>query len=224
MAKNEAIERAIYSFLRDYRMTPHSTTGVAPGHLSMGRIVTDVIPHHESWKPSPINERKEYAKRKNSNDGASRRRRARHLDIQEGDAVLIKDRFPGSKFHLPFEEKPLIVTSRQGSMIVAKRGPEQVAWNVSWFKRFQAPSEVPSASPGHGPLTTEMDGAEEDEELEHRLSDPAPNNTERVCERQDNDSDTNPRDTSSCDGRDLRSRYHLRSNPAPSTTLRDFLL
>ncbi|KAJ1142229.1 hypothetical protein NDU88_008556 [Pleurodeles waltl] len=109
-------------------------------------------------------------------------------------------------------------------MVVAKRGPEQVARNVSWFKRFQASSEVPSASPGHGPLTTEMDGAEGNEELEYRLSDPAPDNTERVCERQDNDSDVNPRDPGSRDGRDLRSRYHLRSNPAPSTMLRDFLL
>ncbi|KAJ1172592.1 hypothetical protein NDU88_004437 [Pleurodeles waltl] len=208
----------------DYRLTPHSTTGVAPGHLSMGRIVTDVIPHHESWKPSPINERKEYAKRKNSNDGTSRRRRARHSDIQEGDAVLIKDLFPGSNFRLPFEDKPWIVTSHQGSLIVAKRGPEQVARNVSWFKRFHAPSEVPSASPGHGTITTEMDGAEEDEELEHWLSNPAPDNMERVCERQHNDSDTNPRDPGSRDERDLRSRYHLRSNPAPSTMLRDFLL
>ncbi|KAJ1119830.1 hypothetical protein NDU88_008015 [Pleurodeles waltl] len=64
-------------------------------------------------------------------------------------------------------------------------------------------AEVPSASPGHGPLATEMDGAEEDEELEPRLINPAPNNTERVGERQDSDSDTNPRDTGLCDGRDF---------------------
>ncbi|KAJ1159665.1 hypothetical protein NDU88_000170 [Pleurodeles waltl] len=71
-------------------------------------------------------ERKEYAKKKKSNDGARRHRRARHSDIQEGDVVLIRERFPGNKFHLPFEDKPWIVISHQGSTIVAKRGPEQV--------------------------------------------------------------------------------------------------
>ncbi|KAJ1148814.1 hypothetical protein NDU88_001640 [Pleurodeles waltl] len=109
-------------------------------------------------------------------------------------------------------------------MIVAKIGPEQDAQNVSWFKRFQASREVLNTSPEHDPPATEMDGSEEDDELEHRSINPAPNNTESICERQDSNSDTNPRDTDSCDGRNSRSRYHLRSNPAPLTKLRDFLL
>ncbi|KAJ1186488.1 hypothetical protein NDU88_003269 [Pleurodeles waltl] len=49
-----------------------------------------------------------------------------------------------------------------------------------------------------------MDGAEGNEEPEYRLSDPAPDNPEHVCERQDNDSDVNPRDPGSREGIDLR--------------------
>ncbi|KAJ1129990.1 hypothetical protein NDU88_008349 [Pleurodeles waltl] len=70
-------------------MTPHSTTEVAPNHLSMGRVVTDVIPHHESWKPIPMNEDREYFKRKRSNKMASRHRRSHPSNIRVGDYVLV---------------------------------------------------------------------------------------------------------------------------------------
>ncbi|KAJ1127796.1 hypothetical protein NDU88_006189 [Pleurodeles waltl] len=54
--------------------------GVAPSHLSMGRVVTDVIPHHESW--TSADEDKEYHKMKQSNNMASRRWRSRPSDLQ----------------------------------------------------------------------------------------------------------------------------------------------
>ncbi|KAJ1176298.1 hypothetical protein NDU88_001580 [Pleurodeles waltl] len=150
----------------------------------MGRVVTNVS-HHESWRPATINKTEEYAKRKRSNDRASRHRKARHSDIQVGDSVLHRDRFPGSKFHLPFEDRPWTVTNRQGSMVVAKRGSEQVVRNISWFKKFQAPRESPDASPQQNTPATEMSGSEEDEEPEHNLTNPAPNNTDNIAERPD---------------------------------------
>ncbi|KAJ1136799.1 hypothetical protein NDU88_003213 [Pleurodeles waltl] len=123
--------------------------------------------------------------------------------------------------------------ARVSHMEAALQSPikmEQVAAVIGASSKPKTQKTLPSTktcgsvSPGHGPLTTEMDEAEEDEELEHRLSDPAPENMESVCDRQDNDSDTNPRDPVSRGGRDLRSGYHLRSNPALSTMLRDFLV
>ena len=48
-AERQNIERALYSFLAEYRLTPHSTIGVSPSELCIGRAVEDTIPHHPSW-------------------------------------------------------------------------------------------------------------------------------------------------------------------------------
>lgn len=54
--RQQHLELAIFTFLRNYRQAPHSTTSLAPGHLSMGRVVVDTIPHHPRWQPAQPNE------------------------------------------------------------------------------------------------------------------------------------------------------------------------
>ncbi|KAJ1149887.1 hypothetical protein NDU88_002686 [Pleurodeles waltl] len=135
----------------------------------MGRVVTDVIPHHESWTPAPVNENLEYSKRKRSNDMASHHRRSRHSNVQVGDRVPIWDNFPGSKVQLPFEVRPWTVTRREGSLVVVKKGSEQIAHNILWFKKFQPPLLVPDETTKNDPCSAESNEASEDSRSEGPL-------------------------------------------------------
>lgn len=136
-AEEVPLERAIYSFLREYRLTPHLTTERAPGPASMGRVVRDTIPHHPNWAPSQIDSTKVLAKRTSTNKQASVTR-AKESTIRERDMVYVKDRHPGSKFRLPFEERPWTVTRRTGTMVTAWRGTGELTRNVSFFKKVHA--------------------------------------------------------------------------------------
>ena len=53
-AGEQNTERAVFTFLREYRLTPHSTTWLAPSVVSLGRRVGDVIPHHPSWENTQL--------------------------------------------------------------------------------------------------------------------------------------------------------------------------
>ncbi|KAJ1216978.1 hypothetical protein NDU88_004576 [Pleurodeles waltl] len=52
--------------------------------------------------------------------------------------VLVKYRKGESKFVLPFEKDPWIVSDVRGTMITAKRGPESITLNISFYKKVYA--------------------------------------------------------------------------------------
>ncbi|KAJ1101188.1 hypothetical protein NDU88_006260 [Pleurodeles waltl] len=74
--------------------------------------------------------------RKNQNDNMSRKRGAKERDISVGDLVLVKCRRGGSKFVLPFEKDPWVVSEVKGTMITATRGQETVTRNILFFKKM----------------------------------------------------------------------------------------
>ncbi|KAJ1131244.1 hypothetical protein NDU88_009583 [Pleurodeles waltl] len=92
----------------------------------------------------------------------SRHRRSCQSNVQVGDCVRVRDRFPGSKFWLPFEDKPWTVTRCQGSLVVATRGSEWIARNFSWFKKFQPPLLVPDDDIENDSYTAESEEALEE--------------------------------------------------------------
>ncbi|KAJ1213451.1 hypothetical protein NDU88_001088 [Pleurodeles waltl] len=57
-------------------------------------------------------------------------------DIRIGDHILVHNRHSGSKFMLPFEKDPWVVSAIKGTMATAKRKQEAITWNVSFFKAF----------------------------------------------------------------------------------------
>ncbi|KAJ1208595.1 hypothetical protein NDU88_003978 [Pleurodeles waltl] len=138
-ASGQSSEYAVYSFLRNYRQTPHSRTDRAPGHVALGRAVVDAIPHHRSWIPDPIDADHVYQRRLTTNRNASCQRRARTSDLRAGDQVLLIELSRGSKFRMPFGLKPWTIVRRNGLVIVAQRGTEVITRNISLFKKSQPP-------------------------------------------------------------------------------------
>ncbi|KAJ1136759.1 hypothetical protein NDU88_003173 [Pleurodeles waltl] len=84
------------------------------------------------------------SRRKDRNDKMSQKRGAKERDICVGDMVLVKCRKGGSKFVLPFEQDPWMVSDVKGTMITAKRGSEAITQNISFYKKVHAPDfQVP---------------------------------------------------------------------------------
>ena len=156
-----------------------------------------------------------------TNDHASKRRRAQSSDIAVGDVVLLKDRHPGSKFRLPFGPHPWTVAERKGTMVTVARGQEKVTRNVSHMKRFFL------APGGELPRGIHTENEEEEEPVpELGASSPCETGARPAVERENEqgNNETDQQLQARPTDRGSQSHYHLRNNPTPSSRLRDYVL
>ena len=109
-AGGQNLESVIFSFLREYSLTPHSTTGIAPSYACFKRRVGDVIPHHPTCEEAQLPHSLTDARRTKQNERTSQSRRAKPKSLAVGD-LLVRDRHPGSKFRLTFEPHTWRVTA-----------------------------------------------------------------------------------------------------------------
>ncbi|KAJ1194053.1 hypothetical protein NDU88_003348 [Pleurodeles waltl] len=119
---------------------------------------------------------------------ASHRQGSRLSDLQVGDQVLIQNRFPGSKFQLPFEDSPRTVVRRQGSLVVAQRGADQILW----FKQFHAPLPVSDGTIHDNPHPTDSDEASDDGQSEEPLPNSDSGDGGREASKHDSNPDLSP--------------------------------
>ena len=85
---------------------------------------------------------------------ADKRTRAKNTTLNEGDIVLVRRQKTG-KLSTPFDQTPLVVASRKGSMITARRADgSRVTRNVSMFRSL--PYEPP-------PLQSDVEGDVDDD-------------------------------------------------------------
>ena len=127
----------LYSFLLNYRATPHSTTGVSPAEALFNRKVKTRLPQSSVVSDSALDDRI----RLNDTEGkcqmkayADSTRHARVPDVQVGDRVLVRQ--PKlNKFTAPYLPETLTVTARKGSMVTAGNAKRSVTRNSSLFKK-----------------------------------------------------------------------------------------
>ena len=123
--------------LRNYRSTPHSSTGIAPATALFNRPMQSKHPE----VPQPINNSTDIAQ----GDHQAKIRMKAYADsktnvkpsnISVGDTVVVK-RDPSTKKSLsPYMPEPYTVTERKGSMITAKSGDTVTTRNSSLFKQI----------------------------------------------------------------------------------------
>ena len=134
-------KQELYKFLRNYRATPHTTTGVAPATMLNGYALRTKLPEvHFPREDSAVRNRDAEEKRK-MKMYAERRRNIKQSTLSEGDRVLMKNDIKYGKLQPKFQEEPFEVIGRKGSMIIAQRGPEIKARNSSHFKRIKTNEE-----------------------------------------------------------------------------------
>ena len=134
-------KQQMYQFLRNYRATPHCTTGVAPATALFGRPIRIklpcpvAVPCESNLKPALMREHDAHQKLK-TKTLADSRRPIKNSDIQVGDTVLVKQPKTG-KFSTPYHPVPLEVTNKNHSMLTAEGADRSVTRNSADFKKLQ---------------------------------------------------------------------------------------
>ena len=130
-------KKGLYTFLLNYRATPHLTTGYPPSELLFNRSARTKVPQtvtmHDSQIDSVVRSKDEQANSKMT-QYADVKRKAIHTVIQVGDRVLLRQR-KQNKFSTNFDPKPFRVTRKRGTMITAFRNGKYVTHNSSLFKK-----------------------------------------------------------------------------------------
>jgi hypothetical protein len=136
------VDVALQAFLRAYRDTPHSSTGVAPNALMFGRSRTSGLPEQLSRGDPFAQQQEQHAKARTNDDVAKAkmkadfdaRKRARECNIRIGDSVALKLNRT-TKSTPDWDPRPFVVVDRNHSMITAEREGETKTRNSSFFKR-----------------------------------------------------------------------------------------
>lgn len=146
IAQNKSWKQELYRFLRNYRATPHTTTGVPPATLLFGRPVRTRLP--EPIVPvSDIQERNSDNQLRSRDRGKKAKMKAyadshgttREKDIDVGDTVLVRRDGIVCKHQSPYLSTPYKVVRKKGSRITVRHGNHYITRNASRFKRYTGP-------------------------------------------------------------------------------------
>ena len=141
----------MHKFLRQYRATPHSTTGVSPFEALTGRKMRIMLPEVMLMPKDNCNFRNRDKVMKETMKGyADRKACAKPSDITQGDVVLIKQK-KQNKLSTPFSARPYQVQERKGSMVTAERQGHKVTRNSSFFRKVNIPMDTPAEEPEEDP-------------------------------------------------------------------------
>jgi hypothetical protein len=151
-------KQELYKFLRQYRATPHISTGYTPFQLLFGRESATKLPQVN--KPSLINKQIEENARQNDETAKytmkrqfDERNHTKPCDIQIGNSVLRKTDRKENKLTPAYEANHYTVTNKKGNMITVTNGNGLVTRNSSKFKKVNRPS-----------IRTSIDELEDEEE------------------------------------------------------------
>ena len=151
------------TLLRNYRATPHGTTGETPSQLLMQRELKTKLPSQITRVPQfndlDIRRIDEQSKKKGK-EYADARRNAKTKNIQPGEYVLVQQKHR-NKFSTNFHKDPVKVTKVNGTQIVFKDNDGQVhRRNSAHVKKVQheapADEDIDDILPPSLPNTPEV--------------------------------------------------------------------
>ena len=126
------------NFLFDYRTSPHCTTGISPAELLMGRKLRGRIPHVDKKltdKTLALAQQRDREQKAKMKKYADNRSKAKHVDINIGDKVLVKQK-KINKFSSKYDSNPYEVTRIQGSALTLQRNGKSIMRNVGLVKKL----------------------------------------------------------------------------------------
>jgi hypothetical protein len=140
-AQKQDLKEQLGNFLFQYRTTPHTTTGVSPSELLMGRKLRDKLPTlpilsrptESDWQD--LTRQRDARRKEQSKVYADRRRLAVESDIQPGDKVLMPKK-KDNKLSCNFEEEPCVVLQREGNAVTVQTPDGVRMRNTAHVKRF----------------------------------------------------------------------------------------
>ncbi|XP_056016904.1 uncharacterized protein K02A2.6-like [Ostrea edulis] len=130
-------KQSMFQFLRQYRTTPHSSTGISPFKLMFNREAKTRLPSvpRKQTKNDELLRQNDEMSNTLMKAGADERMKTRRSDIQIGDHVLIRYEVKENKTTPSYDPVPHVVTNRKGNMITTKQNERNVTRNSSFFKK-----------------------------------------------------------------------------------------
>ena len=99
-------KQEMYRFLRSYRATPHSSTGVSPATALFNRNIKTTLPENKEASKSDRTMREADARTKSRmKQYADKRAKAKSSNLQPGDIVMMKQRIT-NKYSTPYQPNP----------------------------------------------------------------------------------------------------------------------
>jgi hypothetical protein len=130
-------KQAFFLFLRNYRATPHSTTGRFPAELLFGRKLSVKLPELVQTSPSrSLFAHKDCTQKEKMKIYADTATKAKPHILCDGDTVLVRQKRQ-NKLSSLYNKHPYTITQIKGSMITARNaaGNHVIIRNCSQFKQ-----------------------------------------------------------------------------------------
>ncbi len=175
-AEGKQWTKHLYTFLLNYRTTPHITTKFALSELLFNRKVHNKLPQLQTLDPK-ISDAHAQAKenditgKSKMKEQADLKRRARPSQLKIGDTVLARQR-KQNKLSTRFDPNPFQVKKKIGTMITACRNGKYITRNISHFKVINNLASQDTTCPYAEELDNESDttcsyveGEEDDNEV-----------------------------------------------------------
>jgi hypothetical protein len=141
-------KEAVYGFLFTYRVTPHSSTKIAPADMMFNRKINFPIPSYNSTIDQKSAEHQLQLNDQMSKDRnkqyIDQRRHTKVVNMEPGDRVLVhQDK--QNKLTSYYRPYPYIVTNRNGTMITAQSEIEgsTITRNISHYKPLSKEAQTP---------------------------------------------------------------------------------
>ncbi|KAI0210788.1 hypothetical protein LSAT2_004428 [Lamellibrachia satsuma] len=169
-------KQEMYRFLRSYRATPHSSTGVSPATALFNRNIKTTLPENKEASKSDRTMRDADAIAKSRvKQYADKRAKAKSSNLQPGDIVMMKQKRT-NKYSTPHQPMAYEVVARKGPMITARNERQVVTRNISRFKPVNVKMEPPMESDSMEDHSVNDDVPTEESEAEDTAT---PNTVER---------------------------------------------
>ena len=163
--ENRDQQEEVLKFLMAYRVTPHSTMGIAPADIMYQREIKYTIPDIKSTPEPCINEKLK-KRHQDVSDRAKEytdeKRHAKDRKLSIGDRVLVRQK-KVNKLSTPFNPHPYHVTDVKGTLVTAQNrvNHHQISRNITHFKSIPDTAPAPKQP---------IDIDEEEEEECHKVT------------------------------------------------------
>ncbi len=154
-AESKPWKQELFKFLRNYRATPHSTTGTPPATLLFGRSVQTRLPEPLPIRQPPFDadlRERDQNKKHTMKTYADNRRKTGVKDFAIGDTVLVRRHGYIPKHVSPYFPHPYTVTRKRGTLVTVERNSHTITRNSSYFKKYTGPPPRPQLNNDNGDI------------------------------------------------------------------------
>ena len=130
---------ALLKFLRNYRSTPHATTGKAPSVLMFRNGKTSRLISNSDFQKERVDQEaisKDKIHKEQICKLANKRLHAREMTLKIGDWVLVRQ-IQTNKSMSKFEPVPYCIIEIKGNMVTVQNESKTVTRNVSFMKKWE---------------------------------------------------------------------------------------